>query len=56
MGIMKAVIQVASGDGEVVDDRRVLVRVVKRPRGRVCASVRSRGKSVRLRGRERVVG
>jgi hypothetical protein len=56
MGVMKAVIQFAKGDGEEVGVRRGLVRVLKRPRERVWSSVMSRVKRVSFSGRERLVG
>ena len=59
MGVMKAVIQVARGEGVEVEEvgvRSGLVRSLKRPRGRGWSSVRSRGKRVSFRGRGRVVG
>lgn len=55
VGCMKAFSQVAKGEG-FGRWRRGLVRVLKRPRGRVWSSVRSRGKRVSFRGRERLVG
>lgn len=59
MGVMKAFSQVAKGEGEGNEElvlRSGFIRVLKRPRLSVWSSVRSRGKRVRLRGRERSVG